>query len=104
MKKIFYKSGQVWSLKDRNDIKILILKEEILNNLNIVHISILRDGIDEGCHMPFHLKVIQSSTSELFEESHVLPEYEDGYEYWVDLYEKGEAGVYSVSPSEAIDF
>ena len=98
-----YKSGQVWSFKcssKSQDSRLMILKEEVLGNQHIVHIATL--GGDGVSHMPFSREAINNSVVELVEESKAIPEYEDGYLYWKELFEKGEAGVYKIAVDEAL--
>ena len=111
-----YEAGQVWKYKNReseNDSRLIILHidnkgsgDEIIHiavhNLKNKNSETQKYNIDCISHMPFSKAAIDESVIEL--EGHTeIPDYSEGYNIWKESYDKGEAGVYSISVSEAVD-
>lgn len=112
-----YKEGQVWNYKTRaNELesKLIILKVEEYETLGeVIHISVIglamvddsnpSEVMDDIYHMPFSKEAIDDSVIS-FDDMTEIPNYSEGYEIWMESFVKGEAGVFSVLVSEAVEF
>lgn len=103
--KMKYESGQVWRYKARKsekDTRVLILKTERIDSIDIIHITVFGNNYDSPEHMPFVKEAIDESVIELESKSTTVPNYEDGYNIWKELYIAGEAGIYSTSVADTL--
>lgn len=107
-------AGQVWSYKTRvNEVSstLSIIKIESDSRLgNIVHIAIhdlkisrVNSGgvIAELPHIPIAEEAVRASLTRLTrtEQTSAIP---PGYEIWRSAFERGEAGVYSISVADCV--
>ncbi len=111
-----YKVGQQWSYHSRpgeEESYFVVLKIDHDAKLgNIVHIAMKRlrmknrrspDGISENVnHMPFSEEAINKSQPKLLKEKVELPSFEEGYQMWREAFDKGHAGIYTISIAEAV--
>jgi hypothetical protein len=111
-----YKIGQQWSYHSRpgeEESYFVVLKIDHDAKLgNIVHIAMKRlrmknrrspDGISENVnHMPFSEEAINKSEPRLLKEKVELPSFEEGYRLWREAFDKGHAGIYTISIAEAV--
>ena len=109
-----YKAGQKWSYITRSkekDSYIKILKVE--QGPPVIHISIyglkiknsnIKEGVtDQILHLPIAEEALDKSVLDLLEKNSNLPDFQQTYNDWKELLKKGQAGVYSIPVSEAID-
>jgi len=113
-----YQVGQVWDYKTRKgekDSYLTILKiEEYPKAGIVVHVAIDNVSINGPktgeyyghtiSHMPFSPEALDKSLTDLKESNSTLPEFEGGYDDWKEQFDKGNAGVFSVTVAEAIGF
>lgn len=111
---ISVEEGQTWTFKDapHPDVRIVIGKiEQIWDGKDIaVSVSIVNLRTERGnligqtiSHLPFSREALQPHLVELNEVSLPLDsEFEGGYATWKAALERGEAGVFTISPAEAI--
>jgi hypothetical protein len=113
-----YKAGQVWNYKTRKGEEgsfVTILKvEEYPKDGTVIHVAVdqvnmtgQRTGKFFGHtigHMPFSEEALKESVTQLKKEMSSLPEFEEGYNNWKEQFEKGNAGVFSVTVAEAVEF
>ena len=110
--------GQIWSYQTRpaepmSRITICAIEEnEKLGQ--IVHISI--DGLSMASptsptgkaeniqHLPYSGDSLRASLRGIVETSVPSDEYKEGYAIWKEAFDKGEAGVFTIPVSDAIDF
>ena len=118
MEEINLVSGQVWKYNTRKGeetSRVTILKIEETNDLQeIIHIAISDVKIQhskkkdvystEIGHLPFSKESLKSSLTTLESTREKLPDYMEGYNQWKDAYDKGEAGIFTTSIKEAVDF
>ena len=109
--------GQQWRYTTRPqepNSTLTILKIEAHPKLGtIVHIAVSdvviplpdsdspRDSIG---HMPIDVGVLESSVTQLAEQSVPLPDYAEGYQIWRESFDQGKAGVFSRPVSECVGF
>lgn len=111
--------GQVWKYEARpheSDSRVTIVRVDSENQEfgNIIHIYISSVDIPNPDapggktvfiqHMPYEEESLSQSVTELDSETKDLPDYHDGYRLWKDAFDKGQAGVFTVGVSEAVDF
>lgn len=112
--------GQVWKYKTRPNepgsrITIVRVDTDDPEFGNIIHIYLSDLDISNAAapggkttfvnHMPYAEEVLAESVVELESEDQPLPEnYQDGYQLWREAFEKDEAGIFTVSVVEAIEF
>lgn len=113
-----YKPGQIWSYKNRKgeeDSYLTILKvEEYSEAGTAIHVAVYnvniigpKSGVFYGqtiSHMPFSREALEDSVTELKEDTSALPDFEEGYNDWKEQFEKGNAGIFSITVAEAIGF
>ena len=111
-----YKPGQVWTYKTRTGeeaSRITILKVDEHDKLgNIVHIQIsgvaLKNPSAPGGvaklihHSPYSEQAIDDSVLELVAENVVLPDFQEGYDTWMEAFDKGEGGIFTISVSDGV--
>lgn len=111
-----YNVGQEWNYKTRqgeenSTLKILKI-EEYLQHGKVIHISISglkvrnpnsKEGIaEEFTHIPISEKALDESVTELKNEKTKVSKNIEGYSYWKKEFDKGQAGVFSISVSEIV--
>ncbi len=114
---IIFIEGQAWKYHTREnepESRLIVLKveqHEIIGE--IVHISV--DGLsmknkhdpswlgEDISHMPFNKEALINSVIS-FEKMVKIPNFSEGYEIWKEAFNKGKAGVFSVSVSESVNF
>ena len=114
-----FAAGQVWKYKTRpneTDSRLTVVRVDPDDHEfgNIIHIYISAVDIPNSDapdgktvfiqHMPYEEEALSKSVIELDTETKKLPDYLDGYKLWKSAFEKGEAGVFSVDVSQAVDF
>ena len=110
--------GQVWTYKTRpheNDSRVIIVGVDDDHEYGpIIHIYVSNLAIESSSapdgaikfigHMPFAEEALADSVAELEMEATQLPDYEEGYRLWREAFEKSEAGVFTTSVADGIDF
>ncbi|MFC5270775.1 hypothetical protein [Adhaeribacter terreus] len=112
-----YKEGQIWAYKTRSNEKesfLTILKVEKEAEGIIIHIAVdsakiknpnLKVGYSSSIgHLPFSKEALNKSVTMLISNKNELPNYLDGYQEWRQAYNKGEAGVFSITVAEAVAY
>lgn len=97
--------GQLWSYdapRNYERSRLLILKVEVLNQEEIVHVTVTGDGINAPAHMPFSTHAVRRSVVDLVESSWPLPDFSEGYALCRAAFEAGKAGVYGITVGEAL--
>jgi hypothetical protein len=112
-----FKAGQVWKYQSRPgewDSRLTVVLVETHEKLGtIVHIRV--DGLAQRNphapgginnvvhHMPFAEEAMERSVVELETADGPVPaSYEEGYRIWKQAFDKGEAGVFTVTVAEAL--
>jgi hypothetical protein len=109
--------GQVWKYRTRpheGESEITIVALDSDGELgNIVHIYVADVDIPNPKapdgktvfigHLPYSEEALRGSVTELVATADSLPDFEAGYELWKKAFDAGEAGVFEVAVSEAID-
>ena len=54
-------------------------------------------------HMPFAQEAIRESVVSVESTRASLPDYEEGYNTWKEAFDRGSAGVFTVSIAESVD-
>jgi hypothetical protein len=112
-----YRPGQTWSYKTRKgeeSSRIIICKVEPHEKLgNIVHVHVTgvaikspasRDGIARTIHhSPYAEAAIDKSVTALIAENGDLPDFNEGYREWKQSFDKGKAGIFTISVAEGVD-
>ena len=112
-----YKVGQKWGYKTRineNDSTFIIIKIDQFPKAGVViHVAI--EGLkvknphqrEKICkvmpHVPFSKEAIDKSVIRLIEENLKLFFFMDGYDMWQKAFDRGEAGIYTITIAEAIE-
>ena len=112
-----FREGQEWKYKTRpNETKstLIILKVEEYEGVGaVVHISV--DGLSiknvekpesphsDISHMPFVADSVRKCVTELLGYSEI-PDFTEGYECWKEAYENGDAGFFTVTVAESVEF
>ncbi len=110
--------GQVWTYSTRTGesqsrLTIVRMDEdddfEIIIHIFISDVDIPNDDAPGGkttfiAHMPYAEEALEASVIDLESEVEALPDYESGYQLWRQAFNAGEAGVFDVPVSQAIDF
>ncbi len=111
-----YGAGQIWSYKTRSTETAsvaTILQIDEFNDSRIIHISLNNlvfdiegapDGFTQVDHVPIAEEAFTGSVLELLGTADELPNFQPGYKTWKDAFDKGEAGVFSVSIAECVAF
>lgn len=108
------RAGQRWRIKDwhaDDQAQAIILLIEDGPRGPIVHVGVqglniaipgYPDGIKTVGHMPFDGPAAAAGLTELISEAAPLPDFRSGYDEWRAAFERGEAGVYTLSVADAI--
>ena len=113
-----YQVGQVWSYRTRPQepqATLTVVKVESHPKLGtIVHVSL--QGLqmknpqapggysDTLSHLPMSVEALDKSVIKLLREQDPLPDFQDGYEEWRRAFDKGEAGIFTLTVAEAVGF
>ncbi len=114
---IIFKEGQAWKYHTRENephSRVIVLKvEQYENTGEVIHISVIGLSMknehdsswlgEDISHMPFSKEALMKSVN-IFDKMVEVPDFSEGYAIWKDAFDKGKAGVFSVSVSEAVDF
>ena len=109
--------GQVWKYKARphestSEITIVAMDSDkelgSIVHIYVADVDIPNPKAPEGKtsfigHLPYSAEALQESVTELVGTADSLPDYEDGYKLWKQAFDDGEAGVFEVAVSEAIE-
>lgn len=114
-----FEAGQVWSYHTRpgeEDSRLTVVKVESHDKLgNIIHIRVegvaqknphAPDGVSRVIHhMPFAEEAVSKSVVELLAGDAPIPmSFEEGYNIWKQSFDKGKAGVFTLTVAESISF
>jgi hypothetical protein len=114
-----FEPGQVWTYHTRpgeEESRLTVVKVEPHDKVGtIVHIRV--DGVAQKNphapggvsrvihHMPFAAEAIDKSVIELAASDRPVPaSFEEGYRLWKEAFDKGKAGVFTVTVAESITF
>ena len=113
-----YQVGQIWSYKTRPQepqATLTVVKVESHPKLGtVVHVSL--QGLqmknpqapggysDTLSHLPMSVEALNKSVIKLLREQEPLPDFQDGYKEWRRAFDKGEAGIFTVTVAEAVGF
>ena len=106
-----FRAGQVWAIHapaTQPDARLTILRVESWPKLDtVVHIAISNVAYGNGQtaigHLPFALPAIERSVTALQCESGPIPDFAEGYGQWREAFDRGQAGVFTITVAEAID-
>ena len=113
-----YKVGQVWAYQTRphepNSL-LTVVKVELQHGTAVaVHIHV--DGLNlkpaesgglpgtTASHLPFSEEALDTSVISMVDHVVVLPDFEEGYMIWREAFLEGNAGIFSVTVAEVMDF
>jgi len=113
-----YKVGQVWRYHTRSHeetstltivkierhISLGIIVHVSLKGLRIRHPSHPSVSVDTVGHMPFSEEAMDQSVTALAQEYAPLPDFYEGYQQWRQAIEEGQAGVFTITVAESVDF
>ena len=114
-----YAVGQVWSYQSRDhelDSKLYIsqVDEEMpigpVYHIYLDGLSIQNPHTADGVqttfpHAPVSAETLDASVTELLQTRETdLPDVSEGYQMWRDAFDKGEAGVFTISVREIVQF
>lgn len=109
-----YRPGQVWRYNTRpgeeaSTATVLRVDEHPVLG-EIVHLAV--DGlrlsatnehaVNDVRHMPFAAQALASSLTTVLMTAESLPEFEDGYAMWREAFDRGTAGVFTISIADAL--
>jgi hypothetical protein len=109
--------GQIWEYQTRkgeekSTLTIVAVesnkKSGTIVNIYVEGLKIKNPNADEGYsdkiqHLPFSKEAIEKSVIRLIGTTKKLPDYKNGYNEWRTAFDKGKAGVFSITVKEAID-
>jgi hypothetical protein len=112
-----FSEGQVWTYRTRqNELESTLIINKVESDLKlgkIYHISISRvkvrnpnapTGVStELPHFPVSTETLEKSCLLLLKKSNPNPNYREGYQEWLNAFNQGKAGVFTISVSEIID-
>lgn len=113
-----YSVGQVWSYRTRageEDSTLLINQIEKTKKFgNVYHISlkavkVRNDSAPGGFsrelpHFPVSEETLKKSLVQVVGKSALHPGYREGYKTWKAAFDEGQAGVFTISVSEIVEF
>jgi hypothetical protein len=114
-----FEAGQVWTYQTRQgeeDSRLTVVKVEPHDKIGtIVHIRV--EGVAQKNprapggfsrvihHMPFAEEAIRKSVTGLVARGVPVPaSFDEGYAIWKEAFEKGKAGVFTITVAESITF
>jgi hypothetical protein len=112
-----YKVGQVWEYQTRKGEEkstltiVAVEKNEKLGTIVNIYVSGLKiknaradKGFSEEVHhLPFAKAAIDKSVTKLVGIAQTLPDYKEGFDQWKTEFDKGKAGVFTITVKESID-
>lgn len=112
-----YKVGQIWEYQTRkgeekSTLTIVGVEKHkmlgIIVNVYVGGLKIKNPTADNGYsnevqHLPFSKEAIDKSVTRLLTTTNSLPDYKNGYNEWRTAFDKGKAGVFSITVKESID-
>ena len=112
-----FAEGQIWKYATRpgeSESRITIVRlDDDAEYGNIIHIYISDIDINNPeapggkttyiAHMPFAEDALEDCVTELERNSPELPEFREGYRLWREDFDQGEAGVFTIPVSQAIE-
>lgn len=115
---IEFHPGQTWQYKTRSGeeaSRVVVCRVDSDAKLGpIVHVYVdgiaiknphVPDGVSRVVqHMPFSAEALRESVVAVEESRQPLPDFEEGYDTWREAFDNGEAGVFTVSVAEGLDF
>jgi hypothetical protein len=113
-----FAAGQVWSYHTRpgeEDSRLTVVKVEPNERLGtLVHVRLdgvaqknphAPDGVSRVVHhMPFAEAAIERSVVELLDSGPTPTSWEEGYRLWREAFDKGKAGVFTITVAESVSF
>jgi hypothetical protein len=110
--------GQVWKYKTRpgeEASRLVVCRVESNEKLGpIIHIHVegvaikspaSPDGVSRVIgHMPFAERALLESVVSVEETRQRLPDYEEGYNIWKKAFDNGNAGIFTISVADGVDF
>lgn len=113
-----YFEGQVWEYSTRPSERgstLLINKVESDPKLGLIfHVSVRAvkvknsrapSGVSTDLpHFPVSAQTLEASVTRLLRTESPNPECREGYETWRSAFEKGEAGIFTISVAEIVEF
>lgn len=113
-----YSEGQLWAYRTwvgEEKSAVLINKIETHRELEkIFHISVdgvkvknrrIQGGISsELPHFPVSEETLKKSLTKLLGKRNPNPDYIEGYKTWKSAFDAGDAGIFTISVSEIVDF
>ncbi|PJJ54652.1 hypothetical protein [Hymenobacter chitinivorans] len=113
-----FQVGQVWEYHTRpteTGSVLTVVKVELQHGTEVaVHIHV--DGLKlktpnpdgkpgtTASHLPFSEEALTASVTHVVRHAATLPDFEEGYELWREAFLAGQAGVFSVTVAEVMDF
>jgi len=106
--RLSFAPGQVWRYatregEEQSRVHILRIDTHPKTGHEIVHIAISGARTSIG-HAPISRDALERSGLSLEAKSAPLPDFEEGYRIWRDDFDAGNAGVFTVSVAEIVDF
>jgi len=109
-----YHPGQVWTYKNRKGeeaSRVIICKVEPLSGEEeVVHIQVTGVRVEtpygmqnKVTHLPMYRSAVNESVLELESNSEDIPDCQEGYDSWKKAYEKGGAGIFTISIADCVD-
>ena len=113
-----FTEGQVWRYRTRageEDSRLVIGKVDTAPGIGVtVHVKLTRlrlrspaapDVVQtELAHAPIAETYMAASVTALTDETADLEGFREGYEIWLRLFVQGEAGVFTITPAEVVDY
>ncbi len=109
--------GQEWKYTTRpneqNSTLVILKVEEYESVGKVVHIAV--DGLSirniekpeaphsDISHMPFVADTVRKCVTELVRYTEI-PDFSEGYQCWKEAYEKGDAGFFTITVAESVEF
>ncbi|MCB2407059.1 hypothetical protein [Hymenobacter lucidus] len=113
-----FQVGQVWEYRTRpteTDSLLTVVKVELQHGTAVVvHVHV--DGLmlkptdltatpgTTASHLPFSEEALNASVTHVVRHDKVLPEFGEGYALWREAFLAGEAGTFSATVAEVLDF
>ncbi|MCB2376200.1 hypothetical protein LGH70_01290 [Hymenobacter sp. BT635] len=113
-----FQVGQVWEYHTRpaeTDSLLTVVKVELQHGTAVVvHVHV--DGLrlktadpngkpgTTASHLPFSEEALTASVTHVVRHADPLPEFEGGYGLWREAFLAGQAGTFSVTVAEVMDF
>ncbi|UOQ72513.1 hypothetical protein [Hymenobacter cellulosilyticus] len=113
-----FQVGQVWEYHTRpteTDSLLTVVKVELQHGADVaVHVYV--DGLrlktpnpsgkpgTTASHLPFSEEALTASVTHVVRHANTLPDFEEGYEIWREAFLTGQAGIFSVTVAEVMDF